>query len=686
QLLLQDDTRAEYVTLAAAPELAGITLTAPLTTAVAAGADIDLQTVAEDADLSAGISDDMQAGGRLALDEVTVAALGAGDVLRIRDTADASRTEFVTISADGDADFDEGTLRFDHPAETTEIHQVTLTDEGTDTTVDLDAGAGEVFLSLADASGFAANGVVRIGTRIHVVAAQAHTLTLTDATASVHRAGVAAIRQVPVLRVHAHHPGHWGDAVRIRVRGSSLLNTTVASAAASGSSPVPLAAVFGLAVGSVLAFSRNGTLIHVQRVISVNRSANEVGFAGGIGVDLQAGDTVRSLEFSLTAERIEDGKVAEAETFEYLALDPEHPRYAPRLVGSLSRATGRASASGAAELIRLSDLSFEDDGATDVDGAAALRLAEPFAGVVRTLTDGDDDLEGIDEATYIGEASDDPEDRTGIHSLANRDDISLVAVPGQTGVDVQNALINHCEAMQYRFAVLDSAPGAKLDQVQTHRQNYDTTRAALYYPWLVISDPFGEKGDLLSIPPSGHVIGIYARVDGERGVHKAPANEIVRGIREFATDINRSEQDILNPLHINCFRDFRPANRGLRVYGARTLSSDAEWKYINVRRLFLFLEKSIENGMQFAVFEPNSEPLWATVKRSLTNFLITVWRSGALEGTKPEEAFFVNVGLNTMTQADIDGGRLIVEIGVAPVKPAEFVIFRISQKTREATG
>ena len=167
---------------------------------------------------------------------------------------------------------------------------------------------------------------------------------------------------------------------------------------------------------------------------------------------------------------------------------------------------------------------------------------------------------------------------------------------------------------------------------------------------------------------------------------KAPANEVVRGILGFQTALTKGEQDILNPIHVNCFRDFRTANRGLRLWGARTLSSDPEWKYVNVRRLFLFIEKSIENGMQFAVFEPNTEALWGTVKRSISNFLVTVWRAGGLEGVTQEEAFFVDVGLNTMTQADIDNGRLIVNVGVAPVKPAEFVIIRISQKTREATS
>jgi hypothetical protein len=161
----------------------------------------------------------------------------------------------------------------------------------------------------------------------------------------------------------------------------------------------------------------------------------------------------------------------------------------------------------------------------------------------------------------------------------------------------------------------------------------------------------------------------------------------VRSILSFETALTKGEQDIANPINLNCFRDFRTENRGLRVYGGRVATSDPEWRYINVRRLLLFIEQSLDTGLQWAVFEPNDTPLWDTVKQSVTNFLNTVWRSGALEGTKQEEAFFVRIGYDiTMTQDDIDNGRMIVEIGVAPVKPAEFVIVRISQKTREATG
>ena len=235
--------------------------------------------------------------------------------------------------------------------------------------------------------------------------------------------------------------------------------------------------------------------------------------------------------------------------------------------------------------------------------------------------------------------------------------------------------------------MLDTPIGADLQAARAHRQNFDSTRCAIYYPSLERADSFGAPGDRRVISPSGHVLGIYARTDTARGVHKAPANEVVRGVLAFDTKLDKGVQDILNPINLNCCRDFRSENRGLRVYGARVATSDPEFKYINVRRLLLMIEQSLDIGLQWAVFEPNDRPLWDTVKQSVTGFLTTVWRSGALEGQKAEEAFFVNIGYNiTMTQDDIDNGRMIVEIGVAPVKPAEFVIVKISQKTREAEG
>jgi phage tail sheath protein FI len=170
-------------------------------------------------------------------------------------------------------------------------------------------------------------------------------------------------------------------------------------------------------------------------------------------------------------------------------------------------------------------------------------------------------------------------------------------------------------------------------------------------------------------------------VDDQRGVHKAPANEVLGGIVDLETIVNKGEQEILNPepVNINVLRDFRHNSRGLRVWGARCITSDPSWKYINVRRLFIFIEKSIEEGTQWAVFEPNNDELWARVSQSVSNFLTRVWRTGALLGIKPEEAFFVKCDRTTMTQDDLDNGRLIMIVGIAPTKPAEFVIIRIGQ-------
>ncbi len=267
--------------------------------------------------------------------------------------------------------------------------------------------------------------------------------------------------------------------------------------------------------------------------------------------------------------------------------------------------------------------------------------------------------------------------RTGVLALEDIDEVSICAVPGMWSGTVQAALIQHCELLKDRFAILDPQDGLDIEGVQAFRQPLDTRYAALYYPWLLVRDPLARKN--VAAAPSLHMAGIYARSDNERGVHKAPANEVVRSIAGFAQDVVTREQDILNPLAINCLRFF--TNRGNRVWGARVVTSDSAWKYINVRRLFIFVEESIYKGTQWVVFEPNDEPLWARLRLSIGNFLNTVWRSGALQGATPDEAYFVICDRTTMTQDDIDNGRLICQVGIAPVKPAEFVIIRIQQKT-----
>jgi phage tail sheath protein FI len=258
-------------------------------------------------------------------------------------------------------------------------------------------------------------------------------------------------------------------------------------------------------------------------------------------------------------------------------------------------------------------------------------------------------------------------------------DVCLIAAPGLTGPSIVDALCDHCERHRFRFAVLDSPRGsadaAALDP-RTHRAS---SYAALYHPWLAVAAP-GPSGAKL-VPPSGHMLGVYARVDRDRGVWKAPANEPVRGADDLEYRINDREQDVLNPRGVNVIRHF--PGRGIRVWGARTLASDPEWKYVSVRRYFIFLERSLCRGTEWVVFEPNGEPLWTAVRGRIEQFLLTQWRAGALMGTKPEQAFYVRCDRSTMTQEDLNSGRLVVEIGVAPMRPAEFVVFRLFQWTAD---
>jgi phage tail sheath protein FI len=281
-------------------------------------------------------------------------------------------------------------------------------------------------------------------------------------------------------------------------------------------------------------------------------------------------------------------------------------------------------------------------------------------------------------------------ERTGVEGLEALDDVTMVCVPDlmTTAPDeklnldmvkaVQTMMIAHCERLGDRVAILDPPPDMTPQEIKKWRMDtagYDSSYAALYYPWIQVDDPVQNRP--IHVPPSGHMAGIWARNDNTRGVHKAPANEIVRGAVGLAYNTTKGEQDTLNPNGVNCIRAF--PGRGIRVWGARTLSSDPAWRYISVRRLFNFVEKSIENGTQWVVFEPNDHKLWARVRRDVGAFLRVVWQEGALFGLSPSEAFYVKCDEELNPPEIRDMGRLIVEIGLCPVKPAEFVIFRISQ-------
>jgi phage tail sheath protein FI len=383
-----------------------------------------------------------------------------------------------------------------------------------------------------------------------------------------------------------------------------------------------------------------------------------------------------------------------------LPLDPRH-----RVAGaadSLLDVFAEEPASRA--LARTVPVVVDGDGA-DLDGLAVLdvllganaSLAANLLDVEATEADRSIDVplagggDGVrpTAAEYGGDTGG-PDDKGGLKAFEDIDDISIVAAPGSTygyedgyradGATILQHLIGHAERMAYRIAVLDSGDGQTVSEVSALRGTLDSTHAALYYPWIRILDPVTQRE--IDLPPSGYVCGIYARNDVERAVYKAPANEVVTGAIGFERLLNTGQQEVLNPLGVNCFRFFE--GRGYRLWGARTISSDPEWKYVNVRRYFAYLEHSIDRGTQWAVFEPNGEALWANVRRTISDFLFNEFQMGALLGDKPESAYFVKCDRSTMTQNDLDNGRLVCLIGVAALKPAEFVIFRIGQWTGDA--
>jgi phage tail sheath protein FI len=386
-----------------------------------------------------------------------------------------------------------------------------------------------------------------------------------------------------------------------------------------------------------------------------------------------------------------------------LPLDPLHERFGVRDSASelfAARPATLAQARSLPLVIRL--------GANRQTGLSVLDAIDDFSGgriagalddinstdagrsIDLTLEGGSDGARPL-SADYEGEARLDAVTKTGLKALEDIEDISIVAAPGSTFQRPNdtsyeahvaanlNALITHASNMRYRIAVLDSSNGQTIQDVRAQRAKVDSKFAAFYYPWVRIVDPItGREADM---PPSGFVAGIYARNDIQRAVYKAPANEVVNLAVGFERLLNKAQQDVLNPEGINCFRFFE--GRGFRLWGARTISSDPEWKYVNLRRYFIYLEHSIDKGTQWSVFEPNGDQLWANVRRTVEDFLLNEWQMGALLGDKPEKAFFVRCDRSTMTQNDLDNGRLVCTIGVAPLRPAEFVIFRIGQWTAD---
>ncbi|WP_168120989.1 phage tail sheath family protein [Paenibacillus sp. HB172176] len=466
----------------------------------------------------------------------------------------------------------------------------------------------------------------------------------------------ASGEQQSVLSVTAKNPGAWGNQIKIALLPASKAKTPILEALDGNRYRVKNAS--GFYPGDVVVF-QNGSEEQVNAVVAVNDGVIELAEAlSGDVVDtaLVPTKTLQTSEFTL---QVING--TEAETYEKASLNPEAPNYIEKL-------TGRSG------LIDLTVVGAQEAGQTPFLQIAG-EEAKAFEFGLSGGSDGS--AESISPADFIGEDLG-PGRRTGIQAFIDNDVVSIMAIPGVTDPNVQLSLVAHCENLGSRFAILDLPREAtKVQDVLAHRDLFDSSYCALYNPWLQVFDPLDKRN--IFIPPSGSIAGVYSRSDNTRGVEKAPANETLRGVVGLDVQYNNGEQDILNPAGVNLIRSF--TGQGIRVWGARTCSSNTLWKYINVRRLFIFLEGSILNGSSWVVFEPNTEQLWARVQRTIDAFLTRVWRDGALAGSSASEAFYVEIGRSTMTQDDIDNGRLICVIGVAPVKPAEFVVFRITQKT-----
>lgn len=465
-----------------------------------------------------------------------------------------------------------------------------------------------------------------------------------------------------VLKFTASNPGAWGNGLNIVISPSSKARTQVFDVleAAEGRRYSVKNSV-GFFDGDIVAFSDGNTTVYNRVVESKD---NVISFEHEFDVDVTDKNLLPDRIISTCEFRLEVRSGDFVEIYENLSFNSNIPQFVEAQVSKSDLICVEYVGKGK-EVLRPP---FECL-ASSAQDTVTVKLSGGTNGNIL-------DMEASD---FIGN-DDGAGNRTGIQAFLDNDMVSVMAVPGVTDQKVQLSLTAQCERKN-RFSVLDIPREAKeVQDIIRHRENFDTSYAAFYHPWVTVFDPLDKKN--IAIPPSGSVMGIYARSDNSRGVHKAPANEVVRACVGLDVQFDKGEQDILNPKGVNLIRLF--PGQGIRVWGARTASSDGTWKYVNVRRLFIFLEESIKKNTDWVVFEENNEELWRRVQGIIEVFLREVWRSGGLAGSSPEEAFYVNIGRGTMTQEEIDNGHLICIIGAAPVKPAEFIIFRITQNTASA--
>ncbi|MBR6874551.1 MAG: phage tail sheath family protein [Ruminococcus sp.] len=460
------------------------------------------------------------------------------------------------------------------------------------------------------------------------------------------------------LTFTAKDPGAWGDAISLKLGRSSKARTQALEKLGERKYRVKSGAGFN--PGDIVAFTEGETTEYNK--VEKNQD-NIITFVNEFGADITDTELLPSKLLTTCELALEVRYGETTESYDNVSFNIEAPNF-------IAKKTAKS------ELIEVAYTGANDIG----DPFAALSEDGADTVTVEFTGGSNGSASDISAADFIG-TDGGAGNRTGIQSFLDNDVVSIMAVPGITDPNVQLTLVAHCENLASRFAILDLPRDARMvDEIIAHRDIFSSSYAALYHPWLQVFDPLDKKN--IAIPPSGSVAGIFARSDNARGVHKAPANEVVRACVGLDTQFNKGEQDILNPKGVNLIRSF--PGQGIRVWGARTASGDPSWKYVNVRRLFIFLEESIKANTNWAVFEPNDQALWTRVQRTISVFLNNMWRNGSLAGSSADEAFFVNIGRNTMSQDDIDNGRLVCVIGVAPVKPAEFVIFRITQNTGSA--
>ncbi|MEL6178355.1 MAG: phage tail sheath C-terminal domain-containing protein [Myxococcota bacterium] len=476
------------------------------------------------------------------------------------------------------------------------------------------------------------------------------------------------------MRIEARDQGTWGNDIRVTVRTPDpKVQTLMTRDLEPGQTQVGVRSGRGFQVGSVCRISDGKQ----ERYVTINRvSSRELGWLEQLDVGFRssAPTIIEPITVEITAE-----VPGYRETFDNLSFASLSGRYFERLVNTES------------ELIRVYNL----------ESKSKFPHVLPVEVERLQLQGGTDGLRDIQPADFIG-MNNGPGMRFGLGALEEIDEVDIIVIPDlfaapeisaarggrgfrnpRTGKvnprdfhAVQEAMVSHCERLRTRLALLDMPPKASYEEAQAWRLMFDSDFAALYYPWIVLAGGDGPRNKII-VPPSGHIAGVYARSDHEYGVQKPPANEELIGAIDLDTLLNDAHLAELNNKGINCIK-YIPF-RGIRVWGARTMSSDPQWRYINVRRIINSLRMAIEYGTQWVVFEPNDADLWARVNRTVSNFLERLWREGALFGSSPSEAFYVKCDGEINTHETMMLGRLYVEVGVCPVRPAEFVIFRISQ-------